>query len=163
MALHQKALSQLRLNNDDNGSQVVMDDSGAAPRFQIGTISNSSSNDSVTSANSRGGASARRSRAQMLRSGRRQQQGTLPATTIGQTAPVQPMVANVYHVTAISVVDPHGDHGLYTGSISSESGMPHGFGRFEFLKGGRWYEGVWERARGGSCFLPVSLTCSNAI
>lgn len=140
---NQRALSKLNL---DNASQQGMDDSGGgAPRFNIG----SSSNDSVTSSNSRGGTSSRRSRSRphVRRGGRRASRhgasggGGMMAAS-GPTPPAQP-VANVYHVTTISVVDPHGDHGLYTGSISNESGMPHGFGRFEFLKGGRWYEGNW--------------------
>jgi len=133
---NQRALSKLRLHNDDSSS-LGMDDSG--PRFTIGVTS--SSGDSV------GGASAsRRSRSRLSQQQQQQQQqrrgGRRRSNQGPPPAPVQP-VADVYHVTTISVVDPHGDHGLYTGSISNESGMPHGFGRFEFLKGGRWYEGNW--------------------
>uniref|UniRef100_A0A7S3P9X8 Uncharacterized protein n=1 Tax=Amphora coffeiformis TaxID=265554 RepID=A0A7S3P9X8_9STRA len=128
---NQRALSKLRLHSEDTSSVVGMDDSGQ--RFAVGVTS--SSGDSVTSASRR--SRARQQQQQQRRTGRRRahQQGPPPA-------PMQP-VADVYHVTTISVVDPHGDHGLYTGSISNESGMPHGFGRFEFLKGGRWYEGNW--------------------
>ena len=121
---NQRALSKLRLNNDDASSEG-MDNTG--PSFSVG----SSGDDSNGATSSRRSARSRQQR----RGGRRR-------SNQGPPAPMQP-AADVYHVTTISVVDPHGDHGLYTGSISNESGMPHGFGRFEFLKGGRWYEGNW--------------------
>ena len=139
---NQQALSRLRLRNDDSSYNQGMDNSGNKG-FNIGIPSG---NDSVASASSRSrnGTSSRRARAirqQRLR-GNYQTVGPSMQTPNGPSAPMQPL-SNIYHVTAISVVDPHGDHGLYTGSISNESGMPHGLGRFEFLRGGRWYEGNW--------------------
>ena len=56
-------------------------------------------------------------------------------------------VSGVYQVTALTVTDPYGEQGTYTGSISNSTGMPHGFGRLEYDKAGRWYEGDWRHGR----------------
>jgi hypothetical protein len=56
-------------------------------------------------------------------------------------------ISAVYQVTALTVTDPYGEQGTYTGSISSSTGMPHGFGRLEYDKAGRWYEGDWKHGR----------------
>ena len=56
-------------------------------------------------------------------------------------------LSGVFQVTALIVTDPYGEQGTYTGSISNTSGMPHGFGRLEYDKAGRWYEGDWRRGR----------------
>lgn len=56
-------------------------------------------------------------------------------------------VGGVYQVTALTVTDPYGEQGTYTGSISNSTGMPHGFGRLEYDKAGRWYEGDWKHGR----------------
>ena len=56
-------------------------------------------------------------------------------------------VGGVYQVTALIVTDPYGEQGTYTGSISNSTGMPHGFGRLEYDKAGRWYEGDWKHGR----------------
>jgi hypothetical protein len=45
------------------------------------------------------------------------------------------------------VIDPYGEKGQYTGIISCSSGMPHGFGRLEYDRVGRWYEGDWHHGR----------------
>lgn len=52
-----------------------------------------------------------------------------------------------YEVTAMVVTDPYGEKGSYTGSISSSTGMPNGYGRLEYDKAGRWYEGDWKHGR----------------
>ena len=52
-----------------------------------------------------------------------------------------------YHVTALVVTDPYGEQGTYTGSISNSTGMPHGYGRLEYDRAGRWYEGDWKHGR----------------
>jgi hypothetical protein len=51
------------------------------------------------------------------------------------------------HVINIHVTDPHGEHGIYSGQICRETGRPHGFGRLEYDKAGRWYEGDWKFGR----------------
>ena len=56
-------------------------------------------------------------------------------------------LSGVYQVTALTVTDPYGEQGTYTGSISNSTGMPHGFGRLEYDKAGRWYEGDWRHGR----------------
>mmetsp|Transcript_7257 Transcript_7257/g.14866 ORF Transcript_7257/g.14866 Transcript_7257/m.14866 type:complete len:725 (-) Transcript_7257:162-2336(-) len=56
-------------------------------------------------------------------------------------------LSGVYQVTALTVTDPYGEQGTYTGSISNTTGMPHGFGRLEYDKAGRWYEGDWRHGR----------------
>jgi hypothetical protein len=55
--------------------------------------------------------------------------------------------AGTYEVEAMIVTDPYGEKGLYTGSISSSTGMPNGYGRLEYDKAMRWYEGDWEHGR----------------
>ena len=50
-------------------------------------------------------------------------------------------------VTAITVTDPYGEQGKYTGSISNSTSMPHGYGRLEYDRAGRWYEGDWKHGR----------------
>lgn len=52
-----------------------------------------------------------------------------------------------YSVKDMIVTDPYGEKGLYTGSISSSTGMPNGYGRLEYDKAGRWYEGDWKHGR----------------
>lgn len=52
-----------------------------------------------------------------------------------------------YTVKDMIVTDPYGEKGLYTGSISSSTGMPNGYGRLEYDKAGRWYEGDWKHGR----------------
>lgn len=113
------------MNNDTMISAITGDDGGdsLSMNSQRSSMGMSSSN------------SSRRSRSRAYRKGRRRESGKASAGPAPD--------ADVYHVTTISVVDPHGDHGLYTGAISNTSGMPHNFGRFDFLKGGRWYEGNW--------------------
>eukprot|EP00977_Amphora_coffeiformis_P021457 scaffold9369_cov182-Amphora_coffeaeformis.AAC.2 len=56
-------------------------------------------------------------------------------------------VGGVYRVKAQEITDPYGEHGIYTGSISISSGMPHGFGHFEYDQAGRWYKGDWKHGR----------------
>lgn len=55
--------------------------------------------------------------------------------------------AGTYEASAMSVTDPYGEKGTYTGSISHSTGMPHGFGRLEYDRAGRWYEGDWKHGR----------------
>lgn len=52
-----------------------------------------------------------------------------------------------HEVTSMVVTDPYGEKGSYTGSISSSTGMPNGYGRLEYDKAGRWYEGDWKHGR----------------
>lgn len=52
-----------------------------------------------------------------------------------------------YEVAAMDVTDPYGEKGTYTGSISNSTGMPHGYGRLEYDRAGRWYEGDWKHGR----------------
>ena len=52
-----------------------------------------------------------------------------------------------YHVKKLIVTDPYGEKGTYTGSISESTGMPHGYGRLEYDRAGRWYEGDWKHGR----------------
>ena len=52
-----------------------------------------------------------------------------------------------YEVQAVVVTDPYGEKGSYTGLISSNTGMPNGYGRLEYDKPGRWYEGDWSHGR----------------
>lgn len=52
-------------------------------------------------------------------------------------------VAGTYQVQALVVTDPYGEQGTYTGSISNSTNMPHGYGRLEYDRAGRWYEGKW--------------------
>jgi hypothetical protein len=49
--------------------------------------------------------------------------------------------AGTYPVQALVVTDPYGEQGTYTGSISNATNMPHGYGRLEYDRAGRWYEG----------------------
>ena len=49
--------------------------------------------------------------------------------------------AGTYQVQALVVTDPYGEQGTYTGSISNATNMPHGYGRLEYDRAGRWYEG----------------------
>lgn len=53
----------------------------------------------------------------------------------------------VYRVEAMLVTDPYGEQGTYTGTISNATGMPHGRGRLEYDRAGRWYEGDWKHGR----------------
>lgn len=55
--------------------------------------------------------------------------------------------AGTYQVAQLVVTDPYGEKGTYTGSISHSTGMPHGNGRLEYDKVGRWYEGDWKHGR----------------
>ena len=55
--------------------------------------------------------------------------------------------AGTYEVSAMVVTDPYGEKGTYTGSISNSTGMPHGYGRLEYDRAGRWYEGDWKHGR----------------
>jgi hypothetical protein len=55
--------------------------------------------------------------------------------------------AGVYQVKALTMTDPYGEQGTYTGSISNSTSMPHGFGRLEYDRAGRWYEGDWKHGR----------------
>ena len=55
--------------------------------------------------------------------------------------------AGTYEVKAMDVTDPYGEKGTYTGSISNSTGMPHGYGRLEYDRAGRWYEGDWKHGR----------------
>jgi hypothetical protein len=52
--------------------------------------------------------------------------------------------AGTYQVQALVVTDPYGEQGTYTGSISNSTNMPHGYGRLEYDRAGRWYEGTLE-------------------
>jgi len=56
-------------------------------------------------------------------------------------------VAGVYQVNALTMTDPYGEQGTYSGSISNSTSMPHGFGRLEYDRAGRWYEGDWKHGR----------------
>lgn len=56
-------------------------------------------------------------------------------------------VAGVYQVNDLTMTDPYGEQGTYTGSISNSTSMPHGFGRLEYDRAGRWYEGDWKHGR----------------
>jgi len=51
--------------------------------------------------------------------------------------------SGVHQVTALFISDRYGEEGTYTGSLSISTGMPHGVGRLEYDKAGRWYEGDW--------------------
>jgi hypothetical protein len=55
--------------------------------------------------------------------------------------------AGTYQVASLVVTDPYGEKGTYTGSISNSTSMPHGSGRLEYDKAGRWYEGDWKHGR----------------
>ncbi|GKY97762.1 hypothetical protein MPSEU_000734400 [Mayamaea pseudoterrestris] len=55
--------------------------------------------------------------------------------------------AGTYPVQALVVTDPYGEQGTYTGSISNATNMPHGYGRLEYDRAGRWYEGDWKHGR----------------
>jgi hypothetical protein len=47
-------------------------------------------------------------------------------------------------VTNEPIVDLHGEQGVYTGSLSKSSRMPHGKGRMDYdIVKGQWYEGEW--------------------
>lgn len=50
-------------------------------------------------------------------------------------------------VTDMDVTDPYGEKGSYTGSVNLSTGMPHGRGRLEYERDGRWYEGDWKHGR----------------
>jgi hypothetical protein len=52
---------------------------------------------------------------------------------------------DIYEVTEIIVTDPYGEEVLYTGSISSTTGLPDGYGRLKYDKAGRWYKGDWKQ------------------
>jgi hypothetical protein len=52
-----------------------------------------------------------------------------------------------YEAQEMTVTDPYGEKGRYTGSIAKNTGMPNGFGRLEYDKPGRWYEGDWIHGR----------------
>jgi len=54
---------------------------------------------------------------------------------------VSSLTAGTYQVQALVVTDPYGEQGTYTGSISNSTNMPHGYGRLEYDRAGRWYEG----------------------
>lgn len=54
--------------------------------------------------------------------------------------------AGSYEVTDMVVTDPDGGMGSYTGSISTSTGMPNGFGRIEY-ETDQWYEGDWKHGR----------------
>ena len=71
--------------------------------------------------------------------GRKMSTGTQNSQSSGDTG--------TYEVKAMIVTDPYGEKGLYTGSISSSTGMPNGYGRLEYDKAGRWYEGDWKHGR----------------
>jgi len=55
---------------------------------------------------------------------------------------VSSLSAGTYQVQALVVTDPYGEQGTYTGSISASTNMPHGYGRLEYDRAGRWYEGT---------------------
>jgi len=55
---------------------------------------------------------------------------------------VSSLTAGTYQVQALVVTDPYGEQGTYTGSISNSTNMPHGYGRLEYDRAGRWYEGT---------------------
>lgn len=102
-------------------------------------------------------ASSKRSRSQKGSSHRRQNQGAKKPSrraSMGDSSHRSKnagsdagSVGGVYQVTALTVTDPYGEQGTYTGSISNSTGMPHGFGRLEYDKAGRWYEGDWKHGR----------------
>jgi MORN repeat len=71
--------------------------------------------------------------------GRKMSTGTNDSSNSGDTG--------TYEVKDMIVTDPYGEKGLYTGSISSSTGMPNGYGRLEYDKAGRWYEGDWKHGR----------------
>lgn len=45
------------------------------------------------------------------------------------------------------IVDPYGEEGVYSGALSSTSGMPNGRGLLQYHKNGRWCEGDWVHGR----------------
>ncbi|KAL7579950.1 hypothetical protein ACA910_004946 [Epithemia clementina (nom. ined.)] len=47
--------------------------------------------------------------------------------------------SDISQVTLLALTDAYGNQGSYTGSFSTQLRVPHGFGRFEFDKGRRWY------------------------
>lgn len=56
-------------------------------------------------------------------------------------------VRNVRYVTDVEVTDRYGEQGKYTGAIFGHTHMPHGFGRLDFDKEGRFYQGEWKHGR----------------
>jgi hypothetical protein len=76
-----------------------------------------------------------------------QQSRKLSADTKGSHNSASVGDTGAYSVKDMIVTDPYGEKGLYTGSISSSTGMPNGYGRLEYDKAGRWYEGDWKHGR----------------
>jgi len=51
-------------------------------------------------------------------------------------------------VTQLTLADPYGERGMYTGVISNSTGMPHGNGLLDYeKKENRWYDGDWIHGR----------------
>ena len=52
----------------------------------------------------------------------------------------------LFEVKSLRVKDSFGELGFYTGAISKETGLPHGYGRVNF-KNGTWCDCYWEHGR----------------
>lgn len=56
-------------------------------------------------------------------------------------------VSCILFVKDKQIIDSYGEHGIYTGALSKSTCMPHGKGRLEYDKCGRYYEGDWIHGR----------------
>jgi hypothetical protein len=72
---------------------------------------------------------------------------TPPPPPTGSFSPPNMDFVDVVHVTNQTTKDYHNQTGVYTGTVSQSTGMPHGQGRFEYEEKGRWYEGDWIHGR----------------
>lgn len=52
-------------------------------------------------------------------------------------------IRGTYQVTNIVLTDPYGEKGSYTGSMNIHTNLPHGFGRLQYERDHKWYEGDW--------------------
>jgi hypothetical protein len=53
----------------------------------------------------------------------------------------------VVAVNRFRITDPDGEEGVYSGTLSKETGMPHGKGRLEYDVDKRYYDGDWVHGR----------------
>jgi hypothetical protein len=51
------------------------------------------------------------------------------------------VMAGTYQALGLVIKDADGDQATYTGAISIDTNLPHGYGRLEYNHAGRWYEG----------------------
>ena len=56
-------------------------------------------------------------------------------------------IEDTYQVFQFPFVDPCGDTGLFTGSLSTLNRIPHGYGKMVYDKDARVYEGNWKRGQ----------------